>query len=184
MRWPRSALSRSYSAACWKSPSSWCSQPRVLVSRPTMNVLSRSLALVRPSLIAMTASAYSPSPMWARQRKAWSTIHGTVVHVCCSSFPLLTEDDCPLELSTPVRRSSKPQGMSDDILEASRLTDAQGLFELYVSFEKFPVHLVHCTEVNKTPRYHPLVTGFLGNVQGLFAQSLRLRNVVPRERRQ
>ena len=73
--------------------------------------------------------------------------------------------------------------MSDDILEASRLTDTQGLFELCVSFEQFPICLVHCTKVNKTPRHHPLVTGFLGNTQRLFAQSLRLRNVVPRERR-
>jgi hypothetical protein len=46
------------------------------------------------------------------------------------------------------------------------------------------VHLVHTTEINKTPRHHPLVTGFLGNTQRLFAQCLRLRNVVPRERRQ
>src|SRR6266511_879028 len=70
--------------------------------------------------------------------------------------------------------------MHDDILETSRLTDAQGSFELCIFFEQFPVCLVHYTEGDKTPRHHPLVARFLGNTQCLFAQSLHLRNVVPR----
>jgi hypothetical protein len=70
--------------------------------------------------------------------------------------------------------------MHDNILETSRLTDAQGSFELCVSFEQFPVYLVHCAEGDKTPRHHPLVARFLGKTQCLFAQSLHLRKVVPR----
>src|SRR5262245_2900721 len=58
----------------------------------------------------------------------------TVVHVCCRSLPLLTEDNRPLKLSAPVRHGSKMhRGRSDDILETSRLTDVQGSFELCVS---------------------------------------------------
>src|SRR5262249_17939449 len=96
--------------------------------------------------------------------------NGTIVHVCCGAFPPLTEGNRLLKLSTPVRRSSKPhRGLSDDILETPRLTDAQGLFELWISLQQLPVHLVHCTEVNKTLRHHPLVAGFLGDAQGLFA---------------
>src|SRR5262245_10670296 len=107
---------------------------------------------------------------------------GSVISVCCRAFPLLTQDNRPLALSTPVRRRTKPQeGMCDHILEASRLTDAQGSFELLISLQQFPVHLVYCTKATKTPRHHPLVTDFLSNAQRLFAQLLRLWNVLPRE---
>src|SRR5262245_12076747 len=59
----------------------------------------------------------------------------TVVHVCCHSPSLLRESNRPLELSTPVRRLPKLlQSTSDNIMETSRLPDAQGLFELSLSF--------------------------------------------------
>src|SRR5262245_6891914 len=41
---------------------------------------------------------------------------GPVVYVCGCSFPLLTDNDRPLELRPPVGRTSTPSsGMSDDI---------------------------------------------------------------------